>query len=164
MKEVEIKKSSSDKIIEYLKSSKTKLINRELAFRITKLTRASTLLSQMCNEGLLDRVKVGVYSLRLDNQIMPKQKYTKQKSAFKRESDKKNNSIKEQVNHPSHYGGKNNVYEAIKVINAWGLNFELGNTVKYISIAGKKDPNKMIEDLKKALFYLNYEINKLENK
>lgn len=70
----------------------------------------------------------------------------------------------EQVNHPQHYGGAENPYEAIKVINAWELNFELGNTVKYISRAGKKDPNKKIEDLKKALWYLNYEINKLEKK
>ena len=71
---------------------------------------------------------------------------------------------KEQVNHPSHYGGAENPYEAIKVINAWELNFELGNTVKYISRAGKKDPNKKIEDLEKAMWYLNYEINKLKNK
>jgi hypothetical protein len=69
---------------------------------------------------------------------------------------------KEQVNHPSHYGGAENPYEAIKVINAWGLNFELGNTVKYISRAGKKDPSKKIEDLEKAMWYLNYEINKLK--
>jgi hypothetical protein len=69
---------------------------------------------------------------------------------------------KEQVNHPSHYGGAENPYEAIKVINAWELNFELGNTVKYISRAGKKDPNKKIEDLEKAMWYLNYEINKLK--
>lgn len=69
----------------------------------------------------------------------------------------------EQVNHPSHYGGAENPYEAIKVINSWGLNFELGNTVKYISRAGKKDPSKKIEDLEKAMWYLNYEINKLKS-
>jgi hypothetical protein len=48
---------------------------------------------------------------------------------------------KEMVNHPEHYGGKNNVYEAIKVINAWGYDkdFYLGNAVKYLSRAGKKD-------------------------
>jgi hypothetical protein len=68
----------------------------------------------------------------------------------------------EAVNHPAHYGGKNNVYEAIKVINAWGLNFNLGNTVKYISRAGIKDPGKLIEDLEKAKFYLEYEIDRLK--
>jgi len=44
---------------------------------------------------------------------------------------------KESVNHPDHYGGADNVYEAIKVIDAWSLGFALGNTVKYISRAGK---------------------------
>lgn len=67
----------------------------------------------------------------------------------------------DQINHPSHYGG-DTVYEAIKVIVAWKLGFCLGNTVKYISRAGKKDPAKTIEDLKKALFYLDYEIKMLE--
>ena len=42
----------------------------------------------------------------------------------------------EHVNHPIHYGGKDNEYEAIKVIDAWDLGFSLGNTVKYISRAG----------------------------
>lgn len=71
---------------------------------------------------------------------------------------------KEQVDHPSHYGGKENQYEAIKVIDAWDLGFSLGNTVKYISRAGKKDPTKEIEDLKKALFYLEHHIKTLEKK
>ena len=72
---------------------------------------------------------------------------------------------KEMVNYPKHYQfGDNNVYEAIKVIDAWGLGFALGNTVKYISRAGKKDPNKELEDLKKAMFYLQHHINQLENK
>ncbi len=68
------------------------------------------------------------------------------------------------VNHPNHYGGKDNNYEAIKVIDAWGLGFSLGNTVKYISRAGKKNPTKELEDLKKALWYLNHHIETLENK
>ena len=37
------------------------------------------------------------------------------------------------VNHPDHYGGKDNPYEAIKVIEAWDLNFNTGNAVKYIA-------------------------------
>jgi hypothetical protein len=71
---------------------------------------------------------------------------------------------KESVNHPSHYGGADNVYEAIKVIDAWELGFALGNTVKYISRAGKKDASKELEDLKKALWYLQHHIETLENK
>lgn len=65
------------------------------------------------------------------------------------------------VNHPAHYGGEDNPYEAIKVIEEWGLGFCLGNAVKYISRAGKKDPNKEIEDLQKAAWYLQREIEKL---
>jgi hypothetical protein len=61
-----------------------------------------------------------------------------------------------QVIHPQHYGGKDNPYEAIKVIEAWGVDFNLGNTLKYISRAGKKD--NIIQDLEKALFYLDREI------
>lgn len=62
----------------------------------------------------------------------------------------------EAVNHPRHYGGADNVYETIKVIEAWGLGFTLGNAVKYISRAGKKDGSRegMIEDLRKAEWYL----------
>lgn len=69
---------------------------------------------------------------------------------------------KEQVNHPDHYGGSSNVYEAIKVIDAWNLGFSLGNTVKYISRAGKKNKDKELEDLKKAAWYLQHHINQLE--
>lgn len=67
----------------------------------------------------------------------------------------------EAVNHPPHYGGGDNPYEAIKVIEAWGLDFNLGNTVKYIARADKK--GKQLEDLRKARWYLNREIGLLED-
>ena len=70
----------------------------------------------------------------------------------------------ENVNHPKHYGGKDNPYEAIKVIEAWELDFPLGNTVKYIARAGKKDPDKEIQDLEKALWYLERKIRNLKAK
>jgi Protein of unknwon function (DUF3310) len=70
--------------------------------------------------------------------------------------------MKESVKNPAHYGGADNPYEAIKVIEAWGLGFSLGNTVKYISRAGKKDEAKTIEDLEKALWYLDRAIEKLK--
>ena len=72
--------------------------------------------------------------------------------------------MKESVNHPQHYGGKENPYEAIKVIEAWGLEFCLGNVVKYLSRAGKKDPAKELEDLEKALWYLQRKIETLKAK
>ncbi len=63
------------------------------------------------------------------------------------------------INHPEHYGGSDSTYEAIKVIEAWGLGFCLGNVIKYISRAGKK--GSRIDDLKKAQWYLTREIEKL---
>jgi hypothetical protein len=68
--------------------------------------------------------------------------------------------MNEMTHHPIYYGGEDNLYETIKVIEAWGLNFHLGNTVRYISRAGKKDDNKL-EDLRKAVWYLLREINRL---
>ena len=65
------------------------------------------------------------------------------------------------INHPAHYGG-HTTYETIKVIEAWELGFCLGNAVKYISRAGKKDQAKTVEDLKKARWYLDREIQNLE--
>ena len=69
--------------------------------------------------------------------------------------------MSEQVNHPQHYGGENNPYEVIKVIEAWELDFHLGNTVKYISRAGKKERDKELQDLNKALWYLQRRIENL---
>ena len=65
----------------------------------------------------------------------------------------------EQVNSPSHYNiGK---FEVIDVIEDWHLGFNLGNTVKYVARAEHKG-NK-IQDLKKARWYLDREIETLEN-
>ncbi len=72
----------------------------------------------------------------------------------------------ERVNHPSHYQLPNGL-EAIDI--ARYLDFNLGNVVKYVVRAGRKDENgmklkdKMIEDLKKAKFYLEDEIKVLTN-
>lgn len=63
---------------------------------------------------------------------------------------------------PAHYGGADNTYEAIKVIEAWGLNFSLGNVIKYISRAGKKENTTALQDLLKAKKYLEFEIEKHE--
>lgn len=72
---------------------------------------------------------------------------------------------KEMVNHPEHYKfGENNEYEAIKVIEVWDLDFHLGNTVKYISRAGKKNTDKELQDLKKAAWYLQRKIDNIEKK
>lgn len=70
------------------------------------------------------------------------------------------NDNKENVNHPSYYGGKDNPYEVIKVCEAWDLHKDayIFNVVKYVSRSGKKDAQKEIEDLEKAEFYLRRKI------
>lgn len=65
------------------------------------------------------------------------------------------------VNRPAHYTYSG--IETITVIDAWGLSFCLGNAVKYISRAGKKDAAKTIEDLEKARWYLDHEIERLKS-
>jgi hypothetical protein len=66
--------------------------------------------------------------------------------------------MSEAVNHPKHYGGENNPLEVINIINHYKLNFELGNLIKYVLRADNKGNRK--QDLQKALWYLQYEINK----
>jgi hypothetical protein len=73
---------------------------------------------------------------------------------------------KEMVSHPDHYQfGSDNTYEVYKVCEAWGLDKDayLFNVVKYVARAGKKNPEKEIEDLKKAIEYLEFKINKLSS-
>lgn len=65
----------------------------------------------------------------------------------------------EAINNPTHYGGKKNPVEVIKVIRGHELGFSTGNAVKYILRAGKKDSAKTIEDLEKAKWYLQEEID-----
>lgn len=68
----------------------------------------------------------------------------------------------EQVNHPSHYGG-DVPHEVIKCLEAWGLvnDAYLFNVVKYLARAGKKDA--VLQDLKKAKFYLDRKIANMED-
>jgi hypothetical protein len=65
------------------------------------------------------------------------------------------------INRPSHYA-EGRKYETIDVIEDWQLSYRLGNCLKYVSRAGRKDPTKTIEDLKKARWYLDREIATLE--
>lgn len=68
----------------------------------------------------------------------------------------------EMVNHPSHYGGGENVYEVIKIIEHYKLNFCKGNVLKYLLRAGKKFDEKELEDLEKALWYLQREVDNIK--
>jgi translation initiation factor 2B subunit (eIF-2B alpha/beta/delta family) len=68
--------------------------------------------------------------------------------------------MKDTIN-PEHYGGASNPYEAIKVIEAHELDFSLGNAIKYILRAGKKD--NAVEDLKKAIWYIERKVLSLHH-
>jgi hypothetical protein len=66
------------------------------------------------------------------------------------------------VTRPAHYtSGK---IEVIDFIEDQQLGLHLGNVVKYVARAGKKDPSKEVQDLEKARWYLDRLINKLKNK
>ena len=67
--------------------------------------------------------------------------------------------MSDMVNHPEHYtdGG----IETIDFIEAKKMPYHLGNAVKYVSRAGKKNPEKTIEDLQKAIWYINRYISLL---
>jgi protein-arginine kinase activator protein McsA len=58
--------------------------------------------------------------------------------------------------------GRVNPYEAIKVIEAWKPGFHLGNAIECIERAGKKNPETELQDLKKAVWYLQRKISELE--
>jgi hypothetical protein len=65
------------------------------------------------------------------------------------------------VNHPKHYTSDPSGVECIEITRH--RNFNIGNAFKYLWRAGLKDDNKTLEDLKKAIFYISDEINRLEN-
>ncbi len=63
------------------------------------------------------------------------------------------------VSNPQHYvAGRK--YEPRRVIEDWGLSFNLGNALKYIARAGRK--GDAVEDLRKAIQYLEFEIERIE--
>lgn len=75
----------------------------------------------------------------------------------------------EKVDHPIHYGGADNPYEAIKVIEVWlgeegAKGFCIGNALKYLCRAGKKADNGTKQDLEKARWYLDRAISYFETK
>lgn len=71
-----------------------------------------------------------------------------------------NQEAPDPVNHPKHY--TDGRIEVIDYIEDKKLGYHLGNAVKYISRAGKKDPEKEVEDLQKAVWYINRKIEKLQ--
>ena len=67
--------------------------------------------------------------------------------------------MNKQTNTPTHYQG---TIQPIDLINAQNLNFNLGNVVKYVCRAGKKQGENVLSDLEKAKNYINYEIERIK--
>lgn len=68
-----------------------------------------------------------------------------------------------QWDRPEHYGGEENPFEPIKIIEYYGLNFSLGSVIKYVLRAGRKINESDLSDLKKAYTYIGFEIRRREN-
>ena len=79
---------------------------------------------------------------------------------IKSESEQKESEQDSAVHKPKHYNYSK--YEPRKVIREWDLNCNLGSAVKYIARAGRKDD--IVQDLKKAIEFLSFEIEYLEEK
>lgn len=74
--------------------------------------------------------------------------------------EKKTSKGQGSVDHPAHYNvGK---IEVIDAIEDWELNFSRGNAVKYIARAGRKSPETEIQDLEKAIWYLQRELQRIK--
>lgn len=65
----------------------------------------------------------------------------------------------DEENTPPHYQG---YFQPIDLINAQNLNFNLGNVVKYVCRAGKKQGENILSDLEKAKDYINFEIERVK--
>lgn len=89
---------------------------------------------------------------------MNKQKIIKNLEAKKFDNPIITDKYVDNTKTPSHYQGTT---QPIDLINAQNLNFNLGNVVKYVCRAGKKQGEDVLSDLKKAQNYINYEIERL---
>lgn len=61
---------------------------------------------------------------------------------------------------PAHYQGFSNGAQVIDIVE--NLPYNAGNAIKYLARAGRKDPTKHVEDLRKALWYTQREIERIE--
>lgn len=107
-------------------------------------------ISVNCNDGFIKY---------LEQEIEVNESDLKDSEIYEKVEEKKEVE-NDPVNHPSHYVDGN--IEVMDFIEDKQLNFARGNVIKYVSRAGKKDPNKELEDLKKSMWYLNREIERLE--
>jgi len=109
-------------------------------------------------------IKLGQNSSIVANNVHGKEEKHFKKEMIIPPAHKENIRKKEAVNHPLHYGGKNSATEVIKVVRDWHLGFSLGNAVKLIARSQFKKDDGKLEDLHKAMWYLQEEISHLYEK
>lgn len=126
--------------------TKDYIINKQLAFKRNNL--------YLCKEdGVLEGCNEELYCL---NHV-----------DFKEEVFKNISKSNDNVNHPKHYTSHPSGVECIQIARHYC--FSIGNAIKYLWRAGLKqdtsltDKEKEIEDLKKAIWYINDRISQLEN-
>ena len=90
--------------------------------------------------------------------IIVKSKEEMKQMGFKTAEEYIAQAKKDKVDHPTHY---NYGIEAIDIIESWALNFNLGNVIKYTLRAPYK--NDTLEDLTKARWYIDREINRIKS-
>lgn len=76
-------------------------------------------------------------------------------------NDKPSSPLHDPVSHPSHYTSDPSGIECITITRH--RNFNIGNAIKYLWRAGLKSSDTTIQDLKKAIWYIQDEIKRLEN-
>ena len=114
-----------------------------------------------CNGGFIKYLWEDIEVNKSDLKTVEIKEKTNTKETLQETLDKVKEPVEnDPVNHPSYY--TDTKIEVMDYIEDKGFNFALGNAVKYISRAGKKDPNKTIQDLEKANWYLNREIERLK--
>ena len=113
-----------------------------------------------CREGLIEYLEQNIEVNESDLKTVEIKEKANTKETLQETLDEVKEPVEnDNVNHPSHYTDGN--IEVMDFIEDKQLNFARGNVIKYVSRAGKKDPNKELEDLKKAMWYLNREIERL---
>jgi len=128
-----------------------------LADYYTSISSSGAVINPLADYSALPRTGHFVFpDYMVPDQIIPKYDdyvdYRDHLADISKDKDTKTES----VNHPEYYSP--GTYEAINIIEHYGLGFSLGNAIKYILRAGIKDPSKYTEDLEKAIWYINREI------
>lgn len=142
-----------------------RMSNKELASVLADLLEKSCADNMcLCYEMSSSNACCGGCSIGIENWLgLPckdEEENPPAENKFSDKADKPQQEVSDSVNHPSHYTfGK---IEVLDFIEDKKLGFHLGNAVKYISRAGRKDPAKTVEDLRKAAWYLNRQIERLE--